>query len=359
MKQTNQLSKFHDWKLWMGLFISALFLYLAFRKVDLSQMWAVIKSANLYFLALIVIFCFLQFIARVWRWNILLEPVAATRFRMRLHATLVGFAANCILPARLGEFIRANTIGRAENISGSAAFGTIVVERLFDGFTLLLVLLIGLMGTAFPEEWQSISRGLRATGSFLLLFYVLLIFFLVGFKYKTTPFLSLLDRLLFFLPGPLRSKCLNMIRNFSLGLVLTKKPHKWVLILFYSLLIWFLNLYQIELVSRSLGISVPFIATFLIMAMASFGVMIPSAPAYIGTFHLSVMYGFLFFGLGKEEALSAAILWHAAIFIPTILFAFCSFAILQLPLNGLKKAPTVSSCNDNLGKMEQRGQYCL
>ena len=146
-----------------------------------------------------------------------------------------------------------------------------------------------------------------------------------------------------------------MIRNFSLGLVLAKKPHKWVLIVFYSFVIWFLNLYQIELVSRSLGISVPFIATFLIMAMASFGVMIPSAPAYIGTFHLSVLYGFLFFGLGKEEALSAAILWHAAVFIPTILFGFCSFAILQLPLNGLKKKPTVSSCNDYLGKMEQRG----
>ena len=56
MKQTNGLSKSHDWKLWIGMFISSLFLYLAFRKIDLSRMWAVVKSANLYFLALIAIF---------------------------------------------------------------------------------------------------------------------------------------------------------------------------------------------------------------------------------------------------------------------------------------------------------------
>ena len=73
-----------------------------------------------------------------------------------------------------------------------------------------------------------------------------------------------------------------------------------------------------------IGIELPFTATFLIMAMASLGVIIPSAPGFIGTFHLAVQYGFLFFGIAKEEALSAAIIWHAAFFFPTIFFgALC------------------------------------
>ena len=68
---------------------------------------------------------------------------------------------------------------------------------------------------------------------------------------------------------------------------------------------------------------------FLIMAMASLGVMIPSAPGYIGTFHLSVQYGFLFYGIGHEEALSAAILWHGVVFFPTLIFGLVAFALIQ------------------------------
>jgi len=120
-----------------------------------------------------------------------------------------------------------------------------------------------------------------------------------------------------------------MVWNFSQGLVLLKSPNRWIQAVFYSLLLWFSSLCQIELVEQSIGLTLPFIATFLIMAMASFGVMIPSAPGFIGTFHLSVQYGFLFYGVGKEEALSAAILWHAAAVFPTILFGLVAFLLLQ------------------------------
>jgi len=318
-----------NWKLWAGLLISALFMYLAFREVDPARMWVVIRSADPLFLSLVVIITFLQYVIRAWRWDILLEPIKKAGFNNRLSSILVGFAANCILPARLGEFIRANYLGQLEDISGSSTFGTIVVERLFDAFTLLLFLLIGLMGTTFPEEWRATSGSLRTTGVFLLLFYVLVIIFLVGFKCKAKPFLNLLERILFFLPHHFRSKCIDMVWNFSQGLVLLKSPNRWIQAVFYSLLLWFSSLCQIELVEQSIGLTLPFIATFLIMAMASFGVMIPSAPGFIGTFHLSVQYGFLFYGVGKEEALSAAILWHAAAVFPTILFGLVAFLLLQ------------------------------
>ena len=172
MKHINRSDK--NWKIWIGLLISALFIYLALRKVDLPKMWEVIKSSNLSLLALVIFISFFQFVIRAWRWGILLEPIKKTGFLNRLHSTLIGFAANCILPARLGEFIKANYIGHTESISSSSSFGTIVVERLFDGFTLLLVLLIGLIGTTFPAELGPISGSLRVTGFFLFLFYLFL-----------------------------------------------------------------------------------------------------------------------------------------------------------------------------------------
>lgn len=63
-----------QWKLWAGLIISLIFLYLAFRKVDLPRLWAVINSARLWPLFLVVIIAFLQYIIWALRWSILLEP---------------------------------------------------------------------------------------------------------------------------------------------------------------------------------------------------------------------------------------------------------------------------------------------
>lgn len=318
-----------DWKLWSGLLISAFFLYLAFREVDPARTWAVIRSADLLYVSLAVLIILFQYIIRAWRWGVLLAPIEKTGFSNRLFSILIGFAANCVLPARLGEFIRASYLGHRENMSASSVFGTVVVERLFDGFTLLLILLIGLMGTTFPEEWRSVSGSLRTTGLLLFFAYIFLIVFLVGFKYKADPFLNLLSRVLFFLPHGLRSRIIDIVRNFSQGLVPLKNPFGWVKATFYSLLLWLSSLYQIQMIEKSIGLELPFIAAFLILAMASLGVIIPSAPGFIGTFHLAVQYGFLFYGVGKEVALSGAILWHAIFFFPTIFFGFIAFLSVQ------------------------------
>ncbi|MFH0845250.1 MAG: lysylphosphatidylglycerol synthase transmembrane domain-containing protein, partial [Pseudomonadota bacterium] len=331
-----------NWKLWLGLFISALFSYLALRQVDLSKLWHVLQSTKPIPLLFVFLITFLQHIIRAWRWQILLEPIKKTTFGHRLSSILIGFGANCILPARLGEFIRAHYLGNSESISSSSTFGTIVVERLFDAYTLLLVLLIGLMGTIFPPEWRSISASLRGMGLLLLIFYSLLIFILIGFKYKAGPFLNFVDRILFFIPARLRLRLIDIIRKFSLGLVLFKNPYSWIQVVFYSWLLWFSHLYQIQLVEQSLGLTLPFIASFMILAMASFGVMIPSAPGFIGTFHLSVQYGFLFYGIAKEEALSAAIVWHATFFIPTVLLGLIAFLLLHIPLGKLSENLSLS-----------------
>jgi uncharacterized protein (TIRG00374 family) len=324
-----------NWKLWVGLAISALFIYLALREVSLAEVWSVIRSTDFLPLGGVIIITFFQYLIRAWRWRILLEPIKNTAFMNRLHAVLIGFAANCVLPARLGEFIRANYLGHAENISGSSSFATLIVERLFDGFTLLLILFIGLWGTTFSEEFLPVAGSLRATGSILLIGYILLIVVLVGFKYRTKPFLTFLERLLFFIPKGLRARTIDIVRNFSLGLVLLKDPGRWTQAVMYSLLLWSTSLYQVELVEHAVGFDLPPIAPFLVLAMASLGVMIPSAPGFIGTFHLSVQYAFVFYGIDKEAALSAAILWHAALFFPTVLLGLLSFLHLHIPYSRL------------------------
>jgi len=330
-----------NWKLWIGLLISAVFLYLSFRKVDIYRTWLLIRSSELRLIALVVIIAFFQFVIRSWRWHIFLETLKKTGFSNRLLSILIGFAANCILPARLGEFVRANYLGYTENISRVSAFGTIVVARIFDGFTLLLILLIGLLGVPFTEESSAVFSGLRATGLSVFLIYILLILFLVGFKYRTDTFISILERFLFPISQSLRSRIITVVKNFAAGLVPIKDVHGWIMAIFYSLLLWLSALYQVKLIASSIGLSIPFIATFIILAMAAFGVMIPSSPGYIGTYHLAVQYGFLLFGAAREEALSAAILLHATFFFPTILFGAVALAWLKIRGGGISRESLV------------------
>jgi hypothetical protein len=163
----------------------------------------------------------------------------------------------------------------------------------------------------------------------------------VGFKYKAKPFINFLDRSLFFLPDRYRSKIVDVLWNFSLGLVLTKNPFRWVQAIFYSCLLWLTALYQIQLIEQSISLTLPLIAPFLVLAAASFAAVIPSAPGFIGTFHYSVQSALLLYGMGSEEALSAAILWHATVFFPTIFLGFISFLFFHAPFVKLSEDPMI------------------
>ncbi|MGD8387771.1 MAG: lysylphosphatidylglycerol synthase transmembrane domain-containing protein [Desulfobacteraceae bacterium] len=331
-----------DWKFWAGMVISAVFLYAALRQVDLARLWDILRTAGPLALASAVFLGLSQHVIRALRWRIFLDPVHTTTMQNRLLATLVGFAANCLLPARIGEIIRANYLGVREGFSGSAALGTVVIERLFDGLTLLLILEIGLQVTDFPADWQALGSSFQAVGLLLLGAYVAIILLLIGFKWKAHACLECIDRVFFFVPKRFRSRATLAAWNFSLGIVLLKRFRSWVAAVLLSCLIWSFGLFQIQAVAASLGLPLPFIATFLILAVTSFGVMIPSAPGFIGTFHLAVQYGFLVYGYTPEEGLSAGILLHAAFFVPTVLAGMGSFFFIHTPLGRLAsvKAPS-------------------
>jgi glycosyltransferase 2 family protein len=330
LDNSSNLKKYTSWKLWLGLLISGVSIYLALRKVDLSALWKVISGSNVHYFFLACLINLLLMFLRAWRWKILLGPIKKTGFSNRFLSILIGFAGNCVLPARLGEFIRADVLGQRESISKSSTFATIVVERLADGFTLLLILLIGILGVQFPENMMPVSTGLKSAGLTLFCSYVLIIIFIIGFKMHPEVYLKVLNKLLFFLPSKLKSRAIDIMRRFELGLTPVKGLYGWTMLLAYSLILWSLSLLQIQFIEHSIGISLPFISTFIILSMASFGVMIPSAPGYIGAFHLAVQYGFMFFGVSREVGLSAAILYHASFFFPTILFGIIAYVIVNL-----------------------------
>src|SRR5436853_4416689 len=114
----------------------ALFLY----KVDLRGVLSQILHADVEWLLLALVTMFVNLAIRAWRWQYLLEPLGTAPFGSAFRATAVGFAASSILPARAGEVIRPYFLARQERMSATGAFATIILERVLDMLTVLVLL---------------------------------------------------------------------------------------------------------------------------------------------------------------------------------------------------------------------------
>src|SRR5438046_1939582 len=127
-----------DKKFWLGLAVSLIFLGLVFAGQDLGKIWSALQRANYLALVPAVGLYFLGVGVRAVRWQVLLRPVLPkTQLARLFEVVVIGYMANDLLPARLGEVVRAFVLSRREQETKSAILGTIVVERIFDGITMV------------------------------------------------------------------------------------------------------------------------------------------------------------------------------------------------------------------------------
>jgi hypothetical protein len=133
--------------------IIALIVYVFYRMhLDWTKLFDDLKHYDLiYLFPALVVYLFGYYI-RGGRWVVLLSPVKKCRFNSLFPTLLIGFMMNNVLPARLGEFIRAYLNGKKEGISSSASLATIILERLFDGLTMVLVLTFALKFGHLPLD---------------------------------------------------------------------------------------------------------------------------------------------------------------------------------------------------------------
>ncbi len=141
--------------LFIGCLISAFFLWLAFRKVDFQTLWVTLRSINYWWTIPFVVVTLLSMYVRSIRWHYLLLPSYKIPTRRLFSPLMIGFAFNGIFPARAGEFARAYVLGKKEKMTFSAAFATVIVERIFDGLTMLFLFAITLM--FLPEFGSNIN----------------------------------------------------------------------------------------------------------------------------------------------------------------------------------------------------------
>jgi uncharacterized protein (TIRG00374 family) len=324
----------------------ALFLY----NVDLWGVLAAIAAARPEWLALSLATMFLNLSIRALRWKYLLEPLAPTTFASAFRATAVGFAANAVLPARAGEVIRPYFLARQAptdqqgRMTATGAFATIILERLLDVVTVLLMLaslvfvfgkdLAGVNPTGFAVvKWAGASAALVSTSALVVLFV------LAGDPERLGRTMARLEQVL---PSRLAGLLAAVAEKFARGLGAIRRPGRLLAALAWSLPLWLCIALGIWSMAMAFGFAIPFTGSFLMIALLTLGVAVPT-PGAVGGFHEAFRVGAtMFYGAPDAAAVGAAIVLHLFSIGPALLLGLFFAAQEGLNMGSMQRLASES-----------------
>ena len=337
----------------MGLAVSLAFIALFFLIVDIEEMGEALANARYQYVAPAVLLYFVALLLRSLRWQYLLSPLRRFPPSRLFHVVTVGYMANNLLPARLGEVARAYYLGRRENFSGSRALATIVVERVYDGLTLLslaavavpFLLLAGLVDhSGSTARWTWILVGALAALAFIAAITVLT---LLAINPKLGRFIEGLANLL---PARIRPKARELIALFIEGLSILRQPRRHLGLFLWSLPVWLLEgaMYLIVAFSFDLqelfspGILLVPVILF-VMAASNLATSLPSSPGSIGTFEVPAAAALTLVGVSDGVAGAYAFMLHVSLLLPVtavgLLFLWLSNVSLRRLVRGEGVSP--------------------
>ncbi len=307
-------------RLLLGALAAVVLLAIFFRGMDSAGLGHALAGARLPPLAGLVLVTVVLYALRGWRWGALLAPLGRVRFRDLFSATMVGFASGLLVP-RAGEILRPWLVSRRYPIATSAGFATIILERLIDLVTVLVLFAIYLFVLPPPAAqiegrlMDLIKLGGVLTGVVALV----ILAFLFALHAHAERVVSLIERLTSRAPRWVAQPLGRVLRAFSGGLAVLRAPlPQLLLIAAQSLAIWLLIALSFHLNHLAFSIRLPFHATFLLIAFLVVGVAIPT-PGMVGGFHAFYLICLSqVFGIERESAAAAGIAAHALTNLPIL-----------------------------------------
>ena len=296
-------------RFWIGLLISAVFLYLAFRGQDFAEIQLALRQANYWYVIPAVALYFVGVYLRAFRWAWVLRGVVPLGTPALFSVVVIGYMANNILPLRAGELVRSYVLSTRTGVRKTSILATIAVERLFDGLTMLLFILVASIFIGLTDQLEVVT--LLAGGIFGVL--ILILIFLTTRPARSLLISVLLPRL----PTMIRERAERMIESIFTGLSVLRRRNDLVVVTGVSIIAWLFEASMYLVIAIGFGLDVGIAAILLVTATANLATLIPSSPGYVGPFEAGVLLALVgAIGIQREVALSFAIVVHAALYLP-------------------------------------------
>jgi uncharacterized protein (TIRG00374 family) len=320
-----------------------------FNDVNVADVWTATRAADGRLIVLAVGVTMMSYGLRAFRWQYLLAPIGPTRFGTAFQTTVIGFCASFLLPARPGEVLRPYLLAKREGLPATAAFATIILERLLDLVTVLLlfgafVLLIDPASLSADAALYARVKMGGLIASAAAVAGMAIFFVLAGHPERLGAWALRLERVL---PARLARLAAQFVEGFAQGLAVMRRPAHLLGSLALSFPLWLSIALGIYVTSRAFHMTFSYLGSFLVMTLLVVGVAMPT-PGQVGGFHemykLAVM---TFFGVTRDTAVAGAIVLHAVSFVPVTLLGLAFMAREGLSFGRVRemaqKEPAVAS----------------
>ena len=338
----------------IGLVVSLIFFVLALIDVQLDKVWLALQKASYWALIPALVFYFAGVVVRAVRWRILLRPILPPRADGSqansslvniFEVVVIGYMANNVLPARIGELVRAYVLSLRENVRKTATLATILVERIFDGLTMvgfaaavvLFVILFDKGALRSGDTSHKLGTFLSELSTPIIIGAVIFLGLLAVFLVVATS-RERMERLaqfgLRFLPGRLHERAERLLVSFMDGLASLRNPSSLAAVFGLSILAWLFEAGMYYIIGTygfdlrgSDGQLLPVYVYILTTAFMNLATLIPQGPGYIGVFEAigkGVLVGA--FGVPPDPAISYVLVLHVTLFLPVTLLGFVFMA---------------------------------
>ncbi len=318
-------------KFWIGIAISVVFLYLALRGQDFGALWKAMREASYAWLIPAILCYFVGVVIRTYRWHILLRSTRDIPMRRLWPVIVIGYMANNILPLRAGELVRTYVLSEREKVSRSATLATIVVERVFDGLTMLAFIV-------FAALFIDINARVRQLVIIAALLFLsgLAVFFFLAFSGAWR--VRLLRPIFARLPQAITVRIEALIIEFVAGLGSLRRAGDSGLVALSSVAAWAAEATMYALVAHGFGLTLNPAGAMLTTGVANLFTLVPSSPGYIGPFEagtLLVIQQIL--RLPIETTGAFALVLHAVLYFPITIWGVYYWFSQHLSLRTVKQ----------------------
>jgi hypothetical protein len=338
-------------KILFGIIISVVLIIIICLQINLKEVFDTFKKAN-YFLIIVSMIVFLMsFVFRAMVWHYVLYEVKDIKFVPLFSSMMIGFMANCIFPARLGEIAMGYLISRYARIGKTCSIASVIITRIFDGFVILLIWLALLVILGYKKSdsmWMAGFIGVIVYAGIGLLVFLF---------YKNHKFASrLIERFFAIFSLRVAVKVKRGIEKFVEGMTIFKSPKRSLISFLLMCCVWGTVALSTFIVIKSFhfGEIMPYYTPFVVTALVAIGISLPSSPGYIGTFEVSSVFAIKLSNssVSGSEALTFSILLHLSQLIPVIIVGFINLWTSHLKLSQI----TISDEGGGIDSVKSSGR---
>ncbi len=314
----------------LGLAVSGVFVAFFLYRADLGEMGGALASADYRFVVPGLLLYLVSMLVRAVRWRVVLSSLGSFPIRRLWPVLIVGYAANNLLPVRLGELVRVHYLGSRENVSRSAAMATILVERSFDGLTLLFLAALVSLFLPVAGLLRGLSEQVPVSGFVLVLGisvpFLMVIAANIGLAVWPAAAHRLLSRMTRPLPERFRGIVMDVAGAFIRGFAILRTPRGVATVFALSLPVWIAESMVYIVLALGFGMHGDFdhmltLAGVLVLTTttSNLGTSIPSSAGGVGPFEFFAQATLIFFGVTAATASAFAVALHATMLVPVTL----------------------------------------